>query len=127
MVFYEATGSVFITKEPPKQRFILILFAFIVQQTMAEALKMRVFYLLTELLAHTLCVFRFFSYAGTVSASCFKTFLYGFNYLLIGIQGYCHCNLSLVGVDKFANAVVVTVAYCSSCNRAVFNKHKGGD
>ena len=91
---------------------------------MAESLKVRVFYLFSELLAHTFGVLRFFSDTGTVTASCLKTFFDGFYNFLVGVKCNRQKNSSLVGVDKFANAVVVTIAYGFSCNFTVFHKYK---
>ena len=62
----------------------------IIQHTVAKSLKIGVLYLLSELLAHTLCVIALFPDARAVSAPRLEPLFYRLYYLLIGIQLDCH-------------------------------------
>lgn len=66
------------------------LFFLIIKHTMAEALKIGILYLLSELFAHTFVILGFFHAAGAVAVLLFKPCLYCFYYLLIGIESYFH-------------------------------------
>ncbi len=66
------------------------LFFFIVKHTVAVALKIRVFYLLAEFLAHAFEFFGPLSAAGAVAAGFFKTRFHCINNLLIGVESDFH-------------------------------------
>ena len=57
---------------------------------MTKPFKIRVFYLVTELLAHTFVVLGALYAAGTIAACMFKSFLYLFYKLFIGIECHFH-------------------------------------
>lgn len=67
-----------------------ILLFFVVEHTVTEALKFRVFYLLSELFAHTLVVLCFLPPAGAVAAPLLKPLLNEPYSLLVFIESNFH-------------------------------------
>ena len=82
------------------------LFFLVIEHTVAVALEIGVFYLLTELSAHALVFLGLLTAARTVTACAPKPLLHGIHNLFIGIESYLHfqnsflrllLNLSRVG------------------------------
>ena len=70
--------------------FYTLLFFFVIEVTVAIPLKLRIGYLIAKLLAHTLCLRRFFQTARAIPATRFKPGLNLRDYFLVLIESYFH-------------------------------------
>lgn len=77
-----------------KNYALISVFRFIIEHTMAESLKIRVCYLVTELFAHTAVFFGALQSAWAIAARSFQSLFYFCNYLCIIVEFYCHCSSS---------------------------------
>jgi len=68
----------------------------IIEQAMAEALKIGILYLFAELLADAFVVFCACKAAGAVASGALKSLFNGFYYLFVGVESYFHVVILLL-------------------------------